>query len=668
MTNCMALAALVVLLSAAAAAQEAKKPAVTPGTAGGWPEILQPPATDLGKVKEKLMLVSWGDLFYFFGPETDPGLYTRDQIRRMMVAWKKQGFTQVYWRSEHVPMDDWKWNTSTTYADASFLKAESDRIHRACDTTQAAIELARENGLKFFLWHSVYDEGTPPDQKHRLWGTFPWRHTFFDERPGMDTVDRRGGVQWGIPEMAYPAVRQRKIQQYADFLRKYDADGVLVYLHSHSAPGLHGDQYGFNPPIVAEYQKRHGVDILTDARFDCTSPSFDQRDPAVEQWRALRGEYLTQFLREFRAALRTLRPNLQIAINTQGGDYFGPPFGNMKMEWRRWIQEGLIDVLILRTWMAGGCGAYDFGKEHYLTWADKNVGVLPYEEFRKVIDESGRKVQLITRVRTYIPAADGYYDSVNRDIRYPKLQRQEQLAENLARHGRIGWIEQDFEGCAPLEQKGYLDFRLGGPRYFLGDPRYYASRNSSPGWAGALTSDRANPPALVDLSPVGGKGFAVFLKAGARVLAITRRAGSDWPDEPISRGKAILSFDLHRTPDAGTSPSSFLASTLLNQRYLDRPPAATDKNLQLKITEAGALSVWNGKDWSAAAGSLDGRAWTKVSLEMDFGTGVHRPSVNGQPAAAGGSFDPSKLAFDGIGFAPLTGAAYVDNVSVSWSW
>lgn len=87
----VAQAVMILLVSAGALAADSTKPLLTPGAAGGWPEILQPPATDQGKVKEKLMLVSWGDLIYFYGPETDPGVQARDQIRRMMEAWKKQG-------------------------------------------------------------------------------------------------------------------------------------------------------------------------------------------------------------------------------------------------------------------------------------------------------------------------------------------------------------------------------------------------------------------------------------------------------------------------------------------------------------------------------------------------------------------------------------------------
>ena len=72
------------------------------GKAGGWPELQADKRAEAGKVKEKLMLVSWGDLMYFYGPETDAGLMTRTQIANMMKYWKEQGFTQIYWRGEKI--------------------------------------------------------------------------------------------------------------------------------------------------------------------------------------------------------------------------------------------------------------------------------------------------------------------------------------------------------------------------------------------------------------------------------------------------------------------------------------------------------------------------------------------------------------------------------------
>lgn len=214
-----------------------------------------------------------------------------------------------------------------------------------------------------------------------------------------------------------------------------------------------------------------------------------------------------------------------------------------------------------------------------------------------------------------------------------------------------------------MEKKGYLDFRQGGRRYFIGDARYSASRNTSPGFSGGLTNNPANPPALVDVSGLGRRGYAAYLKAGSTPLPVTRRTGWDWPDDPLSKGKAFVSFDLYRK-----SGGEVLLSTLLNQTYLNQPPASTEQNVQLKIDGDGGMSVWNGKEWSAPAGSMPERVWTTVSLELDYTKGTYALALKGYPVGASGSFDSSKITFDGVGFAAVTGEVYVDNVKVLWSW
>jgi hypothetical protein len=84
--------------------------------------------------------------------------------------------------------------------------------------------------------------------------------------------------------------------------------------------------------VVVEYERRYGRNILVQA--------FD-----LEQWRALRGEYLTQFLREVGDHLRS--KGQKLAVGVQQGDVIGPPFGNMKLDWRRWISERIVDELVV---------------------------------------------------------------------------------------------------------------------------------------------------------------------------------------------------------------------------------------------------------------------------------------------------------------------------------
>ena len=81
----------------------------------------------------------------------------------------------------------------------------------------------------------------------------------------------------------------RRIRKFSD---EFPFDGVFLSVRSHSPPPDHADQFGFNEPIVREFQQRYGKNILRQA--------FD-----LEAWRSPRGEYLTTLLREVRAHLRS---------------------------------------------------------------------------------------------------------------------------------------------------------------------------------------------------------------------------------------------------------------------------------------------------------------------------------------------------------------------------
>jgi len=83
---------------------------------------------------------------------------------------------------------------------------------------------------------------------------------------------------------------------------------------------------------VKEYERRYGRNILLQ--------SFD-----LEKWRDLRGEYLTLFLRDVRAHVS--RKGQKLAIGIPQGEYLGPPFGNMKLHWRQWVSEKIVDELVV---------------------------------------------------------------------------------------------------------------------------------------------------------------------------------------------------------------------------------------------------------------------------------------------------------------------------------
>jgi hypothetical protein len=116
------------------------------------------------------------------------------------------------------------------------------------------------------------------------------------------------------------------------FLENYPFDGVYITFRNEYAHPEFGDEFGFAPPIVAEYQKRYGVNILRE--------EFD-----VEKWRRLCGEYLTQFIGELHTMTQARGKPLLVGISQ--GNYIGLPNGNMYVDWQGWAREHVVDGLVI---------------------------------------------------------------------------------------------------------------------------------------------------------------------------------------------------------------------------------------------------------------------------------------------------------------------------------
>ena len=59
-------------------------------------------------------------------------------------------------------------------------------------------------------------------------------------------------------EYAYPEVPEYMFKMITTFSDRFDFDGVFLSLCSHSLPPEHADQFGFNEPVVKEYERRYG--------------------------------------------------------------------------------------------------------------------------------------------------------------------------------------------------------------------------------------------------------------------------------------------------------------------------------------------------------------------------------------------------------------------------
>jgi hypothetical protein len=160
-----------------------------------------------------------------------------------------------------------------------------------------------------------------------------WQSEFSRKNPQFTLVDRTlTHHQWGVLCLAYPEVRDHLIKRFQRLLAAGDFDGLFVCLRSQSRPTEFADQFGFNQPIRDEFLKRHGRDIWIE--------DFDSA-----RWRDLMGEYLTIFFRELKQSLKGSR--MLLAVGVPRGDILGPPFGNTALQWETWIENGIVDQLII---------------------------------------------------------------------------------------------------------------------------------------------------------------------------------------------------------------------------------------------------------------------------------------------------------------------------------
>jgi hypothetical protein len=290
--------------------------------------------------KEKVIIVSWGDLI---GDHTGDKRYDGairvdrpENMKTLAGVWKARGVNKVLFR-----VDDWRYlHFMELYMPDGGGYTDYRRVRKqAWDSglLAAAVDALKSAGIEMYMWISIIDEGCPPTVAYADTVPWPWQSRFFRDHPQYQACDRtptENGrkYQWGIPEFAYPEVRAHILSEITFFSDKFAFDGVFLSFRSHSPPPEHGDQFGFNAPVVEEYQRRYGKNILRE--------DFD-----LERWRALRGEYFTTFLRQVHDHVSAHGQKLSLGVPQ--GEHAGPPVGNMQLQWRNWVSEKLVGELVI---------------------------------------------------------------------------------------------------------------------------------------------------------------------------------------------------------------------------------------------------------------------------------------------------------------------------------
>jgi hypothetical protein len=314
---------------------------------------------------ENAVNVSWGD--HIVVCEGLGKLDMPEKIAAAMDEWRRLTEARtIYWR-----VSDWYIGEYMECRASGFPRyfEEVARIRAAFDPLACAVEAAHRRGMRIYAYHTIYDEGSPPEVKYGDSTPFIWQSRFTIEHPEYLACDRAGEKRhWGVLEYAYPEARQHAVGVFARLVEDHDFDGIYVCTRTHSRPADEADQYGFNEPVAVAYREAYGVDPRTQ--------DFD-----VHKWRDLRGGFLTQLLRELRAEMS--RRGKRVAVAIPCGESIGPPYGNMTLQWRDWVTEKLVDELVIGV----GSGNWHYpsmkGKDRergYLASQDEGWGLPPLDE------------------------------------------------------------------------------------------------------------------------------------------------------------------------------------------------------------------------------------------------------------------------------------------------
>lgn len=309
--------------------------------------------------------VSWGDQVVI--GKGAARLDSPEHIRTALTEWHQRcRMNVVYWR-----LCSW---TIENYCEKRVKGAEwyYDRVKAAeanGDIYAAAFASCRGLNVPIYGYITLFDEGSPTSIRYGDSAPFPWQSRFTIEHPEFLVCSRDGSArQYGVMEYWDPEVRGYKIGQIRRFLDAYDYDGIYLCTRSHSLPAETADRYGFNAPVAAEYQRRYGSDPR--------SEEFD-----LLKWRDLRGEALTLLLRDLRSELN--RRGKRLAIGVPRGDSIGPPYGNATLPWRQWLQEHLVDELVLGVQSGNFHYPSQKGRDRergYLASGDEGFGLPPLSQ------------------------------------------------------------------------------------------------------------------------------------------------------------------------------------------------------------------------------------------------------------------------------------------------
>jgi len=257
------------------------------------------------------------------------------------------GVQRVYWRG----LEEATWVDTMQVREENCRYASAFRwfrqLYRDVRPDRLAVAAAHRRGMEIWGVGTLVDWGNSADVPG--FGDFPdgFESRLRLEHPEWVPVDRSGLLRQGGPiELAYPEARKALVDLHLKFVRQDGYDGVLLITYAENYSLRFQDEFGFNEPVVREFQRRTKLDLRTQP-FTRSASRYD--------WYALRGEYLTQYLRELKAELRRDGRKLGLFVNPQQPHFTQPwnvpelmlTAGHIYCDLESWVRDGVVDQLMV---------------------------------------------------------------------------------------------------------------------------------------------------------------------------------------------------------------------------------------------------------------------------------------------------------------------------------
>ncbi|HHY96167.1 MAG TPA: hypothetical protein GX513_14345 [Firmicutes bacterium] len=292
------------------------------------------------------------DLVWEFGE-----LYDEQAVDDMIRTCAEEGFAGVLWRVSACGKAVYSSKVRTVFnGDGRQNTQALARLLSRFDPLAVACAAGARYGIEVWAWTTLLDDYYPGLESGLVL-----------QHPEVQLVDREGkSYLQGVLCYAYPEVVRERLAEVQE-LAGYPVTGVYLCTRSHaglSSPVKLEDAFGYNSPLVKEFQDRYGVDIRRDA--------FEKA-----LWYDLIGEHFTRFILQAGEAVH--RQGKRVAVGMRRNYYSAMhvhPLARMRFDWPQWVYEGAVDALVVGAGddvLAEGAGWSSSLAEQYDLLARKGV-------------------------------------------------------------------------------------------------------------------------------------------------------------------------------------------------------------------------------------------------------------------------------------------------------